>query len=106
MNAFLRAALLIILVHPSLPAHPAGGERAEERRSKLEMILRSQDTRTIHDGTLLHLLTDRDESVRKAAVHAFGSIQDTSVIQLLVDRLANDQSQRVQSEAAFAIGQT
>jgi peptidylprolyl isomerase len=106
MNRLLRALLLVILVHPPLPAQPSGREPAEERRSKLEIILRSQDTRTIHDGTLIHLLSDRDETVRKAAVHAFGSIQDTSVIHLLVDRLANDESRAVQTEAAFAIGQT
>jgi peptidylprolyl isomerase len=106
MNATVCILLLAVFLHPRLAAQPSAGERAGERRSKLEIILRSQDTRTIHDGTLLHLLADRDEAVREGAVHALGNIQDTSVIQLLVDRLADDPSRRVQAEAAFAIGQT
>lgn len=106
MKTIARILLLVLLIPPSLPAQSSADERAEERRTKLELILRAQDTRTIHDGKLIRLLSDEDPIVRERAVHAFGNIQDTSVISLLVDRLSNDPGPAVQDEAAFAIGQT
>ncbi len=76
------------------------------RQDKMDIILRMQDTRTIYDGKLISLLTDADPVIRSRAVMAFGSIQDTSVLNLLVDRFANDKDQQVRFMAAFAIGQT
>ena len=71
----------------------------KKRGEKLEIILRMQDTRTIYDGKLVSFLSDDDPIVREKAILAFANIQDTSVINLLVDRLADN-------GAAFAIGQT
>ena len=102
---YIRLALLTVTVVSLSPARTGQNEEAKERRSKIETILRIQDTRTIHDGKLISLLTDPDAAVRERAVHAFGSTQDTSVINLLVDRLVNDGEPKVQLEAAFAIGQ-
>ena len=62
-------------------------KREQERRDKLELIMRFQDTRTIHDGKLISFFSDPDPLVRERAVSAYGSIQDTSVLNLLVDRL-------------------
>ncbi|HYQ86016.1 MAG TPA: peptidylprolyl isomerase [Bacteroidota bacterium] len=103
---FIRLTLLTLTIVSLSPAQTSQKEEAAERRAKTETILRIQDTRTIHDGKLISLMTDPDAAVRERAVHAFGSIQDTSVINLLVDRLVNDGDPKVQSEAAFAIGQT
>lgn len=75
-------------------------------RDKLELILELQDRRTIHNEKLITYLTDEEQTVREHAVRAFGSIQDTSVISLLVDRLTSDAAASVQTSAAFAIGQT
>ena len=80
-------------------------EVAEIRQKKLELILRFQDLRTIFDGKLISFLSDNDPIVRERAVRAFGSIQDTSVLHLLVNSLT-DASPQVQFAAAFAIGQT
>ncbi|MBI3765728.1 MAG: peptidylprolyl isomerase [Ignavibacteriales bacterium] len=77
----------------------------ESRREKIELILRFQDTRTIFDGKLISFFNDNDPLIRERTVRAFGSIQDTSVLNLLVDRLT-DVSPNVQDGAAFAIGQT
>ncbi len=73
-------------------------EELKRRQEKIEMILRRQDTRTIFDGELISLLYDKDSLVRRRVVYAFGSIQDTSVINLLFDRLDD-------TITAFAIGQ-
>lgn len=75
------------------------------QQEKLELIMRFQDLRTIHDGKLISFFSDRDSVVRERAVRAFGSIQDTGVIYLLVEKLF-DKSVIVQYAAAFAIGQT
>lgn len=74
-------------------------DEAKQRQEKIELILRMQDTRTIYDGKLISLLNDKDSIVRLRAVLAFGSIQDTSVIHLLFDRLDDPIT-------AFTIGQT
>lgn len=58
------------------------------------------------DSTIIRFCSDPDPIVRERAVLSFGSIQDTSVIPLLLDCLTNDQNNRVRYAAAFAIGQT
>ncbi len=78
---------------------------AGDRQIKLEAILRAQDGRVTGGGLLQRMLADPDSTVRAAAAHAFGSVQDTSALPRLADRL-NDKSLRVEEEAAFAIGQT
>ncbi len=75
------------------------------RGEKIESILKIQDTRSIHDGILIGLLSDTDTVVRERAVRAYGSIQDTTVISLLVEALT-DHDEDVRNSAAFAIGQT
>jgi len=94
---------LIFLVLPlALFAHPQG---AEERKGKLEAILRIRDLRTPHDGKLTGYLTDTDPVVRARATYAYGSIQDTSVMELLAANLTEGDP-GTQYNAAFAIGQT
>lgn len=78
----------------------------ETRQKKIEIILQMQDTRTIHDGKLISFLTDTDAVVRAKAVIAFGNIQDTSTLSLLVDKLTEDPDSAARFNAAFAIGQT
>src|SRR5208283_1020819 len=75
-------------------------------RSKIDRIIQYQDRRFVEDGTLIHFFNDPDPVVRERAVRAFGSIQDTSVIGALLDRLTYDQDDRVRYAAAFALGQT
>ncbi|MDH3252830.1 MAG: hypothetical protein OEM41_08560, partial [Ignavibacteria bacterium] len=80
-------------------------EAARIRARKLEDILRIQDTRTIHDGKLISYLGDNDPVVRNRATFACGSLQDTTLLSLLVRNL-EDRDPTVQGSAAFAIGQT
>ncbi|MBI5215977.1 MAG: peptidylprolyl isomerase [Ignavibacteriae bacterium] len=80
-------------------------EVTKERSEKIEQILRLQDTRTPHDARLKEFLTDRDELVRERATLAYGSIQDTSVLPLLVTNML-DENEDVGFAAVFAIGQT
>src|ERR1043166_6937824 len=86
-------------------AQPSKEKEEQERREKLELIMRFQDLRTIHDGKLISFFSDPDPIVRERAALAYGSIQDTSVMNLLVD-LLSDERPNVQLAAAFAIGQT
>jgi peptidylprolyl isomerase len=88
---------------PGIRTYAQDGDQSWPDR--LEIILRVKDRRTIHDGKLISLLSDPDASVRERAVQAFGSIQDTSVLHLLVNALT-DLSVSVQHQAAFSIGQT
>jgi len=60
----------------------------------------------VDDSTIIRFCNDPDPVVRERAVLSFGSIQDTSVIPLLLDCLTNDQNSRVRYAAAFSIGQT
>src|ERR1051326_9230278 len=77
----------VLAVFPSpLSAQPSPGNLGQSSQEKIELIMRIQDSRTIHNDQLISLLTDPDPSVRERAVRAFGSIQDTSVMSLLVDR--------------------
>ncbi len=98
-------SILFVLLFCS-PAYaqpdPAG---ARKRQEKLDVILRIQDRRTQHDGKLISLLGDADPVIRERATRAYGSIQDTQALPLLVSRLT-DPEIRVQESAAFAIGQT
>ncbi len=75
------------------------------RKDKLEQILRIQDTRTPHDARLKEFLTDKDPIVRERATLAYGSIQDTSVLPLLVTNMS-DENEDVGYAAVFAIGQS
>ena len=79
--------------------------RRRVRSEKIEAILRTQDLRTLHTGKLVSLLSDDDAAVRCRALRAYGSIQDTSVLPLLVQGLT-DPVHDVETAAAFAIGQT
>ena len=103
----MKTCVLFMLTLSSLTAFSQGHDekRAQEEQAKIEYILQLQDRRTIHDGKLIELLNDRDPVVRERAVRAYGSIQDTSVISLLVERLTNE-SPAVELSAAFAVGQT
>lgn len=80
-------------------------EKDQIRRNKIELIMKMQDMRTVHDGKLVSFLSDSDDVVREKATFAFGSIQDTAVLHLLIRNLS-DKSGAVQSAAGFAIGQT
>ncbi len=96
--------LLLVLLCTSTYAQP-DAERARKRQEKLESILRIQDRRTTHDGKLISLLGDADPFIRERATRAYGSIQDSTALPLLIARL-DDPDPRVQEAAAFAIGQT
>ena len=80
-------------------------ERLKKQRDNLELVMRFQDLHTIHDGKLISFLSDTDDVVRERATFAFGSIQDTAVLPLLI-RILSDPVDAVQLAAAFAIGQT
>src|SRR5271169_3008478 len=75
-------------------------------QSKIDRIIRCQDQRLVDDSMLIRFCSDSDSIVRERAVLSFGSIQDTSVIPLLLDCLTNDHNSRVRYAAAFSIGQT
>jgi cyclophilin family peptidyl-prolyl cis-trans isomerase/HEAT repeat protein len=81
-------------------------ETAKVQREKIDLILQMQDKRTIFDGKLISFISDQDPVIREKAVFAFGSIQDTNVIPLLLDRISNDNNPKVVYAAVFAIGQT
>lgn len=97
-------SLLLLFILPTV-LFSQTEEVVKKRHEKLELILRYQDLRTVHDGTLKNFLSDTDPVIRERATYAFGSIQDTSVMSLLVQQLTDD-SPEVQYAAAFAIGQT
>jgi cyclophilin family peptidyl-prolyl cis-trans isomerase/HEAT repeat protein len=98
--------LFIFIISNNLLSQKIDKKVLEERQDKLDVILQMQDTRTIYDGKLVSFLTDIDPVIRARAVLAFGSIQDTSVISLLVDRFTFDTDPQVRMMVAFAIGQT
>lgn len=108
IDSMKRILLLLVFLFLSfihLFAQSSQTQAEQKRREKIELILRFQDLRTIHDGKLVSFLSDPDSTVRERAVRAFGSIQDTSVIPLLVNALS-DKSSGVQYAAAFVIGTT
>ncbi|TAK64476.1 MAG: hypothetical protein EPO24_03280 [Bacteroidetes bacterium] len=96
--------LTIILINFSL-SQTLSQRELELRDERIEDILRIQDTRTPHNSRLLEYLSDKDPAVREKATVAFGSIQDTSVLHLLVTNLL-DSEEKVQYAAVFAICQT
>jgi cyclophilin family peptidyl-prolyl cis-trans isomerase/HEAT repeat protein len=105
MKRILFLILSVILTSHSAFSQADSIKLQQQRLEKIELIMRFQDLRSIHDGKLISFLSDRDSVVRERAVRAFGSIQDTGVIHLLVEKLF-DRSFSVQLAAAFAVGQT
>jgi peptidylprolyl isomerase len=102
----LNLILLVILFTTVIYSQQSQEEaRLKKQRDNLELIMRFQDLRTIHDGKLISFLSDSDAIVKRKATYAFGSIQDTSVLHLLIRNLL-DPDDTVQAAAAFAIGQT
>jgi peptidylprolyl isomerase len=100
----IQLILIIVYILPAI-LFAQTEEQLKKRQEKIELILRYQDLRTVHDGTLKKFLSDPDPVVRERATLAFGSIQDTSVMSFLVQQLT-DNNPNVQYAAAFAIGQT
>jgi HEAT repeat protein len=96
---------LLCMLPLALCAQQPDADLVRQRREKIEAVLRIQDLRTPHDGTLVGALSDRDHAVRERATLAFGSIQDTSVVTPLVANLT-DGPLSLQAAAAWAIGQT
>jgi cyclophilin family peptidyl-prolyl cis-trans isomerase len=80
-------------------------QQRKAQTDKIETILRIQDLRNPNNGSLIALLSDPNPIVRRHAYAAFGSIQDTTALQLLARGL-NDPVTEVQDAAAFALGQT
>lgn len=97
---------LLFAVPSYLPGQNPGPTSGSELLGKLDLILEMQDRRTLNDGKLLSFFSDPDPIVRERAVLAYGSIQDTNVIPLMIDRLTGDTDQNVSLAASFAIGQT
>ena len=97
--------LMLLLCGPLASQEPDADARFRARREKIERIMEIQDRRTVHDGKLISFFSSSDPIVRERAVRACGSIQDTALLPLLVERLADADSQ-VQASSAFAIGQT
>lgn len=71
----------------------------------MDAICRLQDLRRI-PSEFKEFLNDPDPAVRARATLAFGSLQDTTALGFLLDRLRDDPDQSVQYAAAFSIGQT
>lgn len=102
----LAVVLLSCTVAPALTAQIFPRElQEEERRAKLEKIMRVQDLRSTHDASLRGALSDKDSRVRQKAYLAYANLQDTTVLPLLTAGLA-DPDIRVQEAAAFALGET
>jgi peptidylprolyl isomerase len=106
MRGITAIALLLLASALSVNAQESAADKARERKIKIRTILEIQDRRTIHDGRLIEFLSDPDDIVRARAVMAYGSIQDTTVISLLVERFQHDGNPDVEGAASFAIGQT
>ncbi len=95
--------IIIFLINSSYAQDSTVTEKI--RRDKIETILRLQDLRNLSDSKLVNLLFDQDSIVREKATLAYGSIQDTSVLHLLVKNL-NDPAISVRKAASFSISQT
>jgi len=106
MNRFVRFVFLTLISCHFLLAQDAGLVSDSTRRQKVEEILRIQDGRVTNSERMVSLLSDSDARIRKQAVCSLGSIQDTSLIPLLVNRFTLDSDPQVRYNAAFAIGQT
>ncbi|MEW6510689.1 MAG: peptidylprolyl isomerase [Bacteroidota bacterium] len=109
MNTTPRAALpflvVLLIVNRSPGQQQFGSEEERVRQQKIEEILRLKDLRTPYRNKLLALLSDGDNAVRREATLAYGTLQDTTVISLLVRNLT-EADPLTQEAAAFAIGQT
>ncbi len=106
MPAYMHKILILLLfaaVHGI--AQDDTAEQARRRTENIEIILRIQDRRTVHDGKLIALLSDDQPAVRRRAYLAFASIQDTTALPMLIRGLI-DPEPGVQEAAAVAIGQT
>jgi peptidylprolyl isomerase len=101
----MRSFLAFLFVPALLLAQSSSQDSLKERESKIEIILRTQDLRTPHDGKLISFLSDGDPAVRERAVRAYASIQDTSVLARIV-RLLTDADPQVELSAAFSLAQT
>jgi cyclophilin family peptidyl-prolyl cis-trans isomerase/HEAT repeat protein len=99
--------LLFLVIPALLSAQPTISENRSHvaRQRKIEAILRTRDLRTPHDAGLIRALTDQDPIVRLKATLAYGTLQDSSVMGLLIRNLADPDS-GIAEAAAFAIGQT
>ncbi|HLX12066.1 MAG TPA: peptidylprolyl isomerase [Bacteroidota bacterium] len=64
------------------------------------------DQRINNDQTLRLMLSDSDAVVRERAASAYGSLQDTTALPLLLKCLTMDPDSGVSVAAAFAIGET
>ncbi|MBA4312660.1 MAG: hypothetical protein C0417_08520 [Chlorobiaceae bacterium] len=104
-NLFLSMLFFISIYHIAF-SQTEKEKALKEQRDKIDRILEMQDKRTVHDGKLISYFSDNDPVVRERAVIAFGSIQDTNAIPLLIDKLTRDSDQNVNIAAALAIGQT
>jgi cyclophilin family peptidyl-prolyl cis-trans isomerase/HEAT repeat protein len=106
MKNFILSILFFISIQYIAFSQTEKEKALKEQRDKIDRILEIQDKRTIHDGKLISYFSDNDPLVRERAVTAFGSMQDTNAIPLLIDKLTRDPEQSVNVAAAFAIGQT
>ncbi|MBI3193111.1 MAG: peptidylprolyl isomerase [Ignavibacteriae bacterium] len=97
--------VFVLIFNQSLILSQTDTEIIRNRLEKIDQILRIQDTRTPHDARLKEFLTDKDPLIRERATLAYGSIQDTSVLPLLVTNMS-DENEDVGFAAVFAIGQT
>ncbi|HEX9657804.1 MAG TPA: peptidylprolyl isomerase [Bacteroidota bacterium] len=96
---------MLLLLHTGVPLVAQEIDIERIRREKIEDILRIQDTRTIFDSKLKRFLSDSDPVIRIQATFACASLQDTATLSQLITNL-EDESDLVQHNAAFAIGQT
>lgn len=101
----MKSFLAFLFVPAMLLAQSSSQDSLKERESKMEIILRTQDLRTPHDGKLISFLSDGDPAIRERAVRAYASIQDTSVLPLII-RLLTDADLHVELSAAFSLAQT
>jgi HEAT repeat protein len=106
MRGITSIFLLTLVITVTVNGRQTASDKTRERQKKFRTILEIQDRRTIHDGRLIEFLSDPDDIVRSRAVMAYGSIQDTTVMSLLVERFQHDVSAAVQGSASYAIGQT
>ncbi len=82
-------------------------DNAVNRFAKNEIYIRIADLQDKRSSDSLQLyLKDDDAAVRRNAVLAFGSVQDSTVVEGIADLLSNDTNADVRKAAAFALGQT
>ena len=98
-------AFAIVVVSNQAHLQTTQEQREEIRLEKIKSILRLQDLRAPFDGRVAALMSDDDPVVRRRAILACGSLQDTSAIGLLTRALCDSDSSAA-AAAAFALGQT